>query len=277
VWKNEGEAAGDQPDRTEIGPEHPEADAAHAETMRAQADAVRAQGDVMKAQAETIMAQAANVPAPSATVPVEAETVRVHAEAVVTEADSGVAQAEAVLEHAEALKAEAESVLPQPKTAVAPAICNAEEADPDGEARFRIFVIDTGWNSHARKVLHENFALIRDLNREDPIYFLDRDTSVALLRRHRSLVGRDPIILVQDMRAARSGDAGDLPGFRLHLGLLRDKNTALAALQMFARFMSMNRSAKDLEAVVRRKLRMEGFSGAIEIIGGSTVTELIRI
>jgi hypothetical protein len=126
-------------------------------------------------------------------------------------------------------------------------------------------------------VLHENFALIRDLNREDPIYFLDRDTSVALLRRHRSLVGRDPIILVQDMRAARSGDAGDLPGFRLHLGLLRDKNTALAALQMFARFMSMNRSAKDLEAVVRRKLRMEGFSGAIEIIGGSTVTELIRI
>ena len=251
---NDGEAAGDQPDQTGIGPAESEPDPAHAAAMRAQAEAMRAQAEAVKTQAKAMKAHVESSPAQAETVRVEQETVRVQAGADQAQTASGVAQVEAVLDHAEA------EAIPKPvEPGVALAERDAAEDDPDGDARFRIFVIDTGWNSDARKILNENFALIRDLNREDPVYFLDRDTSLALLRKHRSLVGRDPIILVQDMRPIRDGRT-DRPGFRLHLGLLRDKNTALAALQMFARFMSM-----------------EGFSGAMEVIGGSSVHEFVRV
>jgi hypothetical protein len=46
-----------------------------------------------------------------------------------------------------------------------------------------------GWLEFASRVLLEKFALIRDLNCKDPVYFLDCDMSVALLRQHRSLIG----------------------------------------------------------------------------------------
>ena len=36
-------------------------------------------------------------------------------------------------------------------------------------SRFDIFIIDTGWNSPARKVLQDNFRLFRDLQKENPI------------------------------------------------------------------------------------------------------------
>ena len=62
-------------------------------------------------------------------------------------------------------------------------------------SRFRIFIVDSGWNSPARKVLHDNFHLIRDLQKETPIYFLGRERSVELMRRYPALVGNDPIIL----------------------------------------------------------------------------------
>lgn len=137
------------------------------------------------------------------------------------------------------------------------------------DPRFRIFVIDTGWNSVARKVLKENLALIRDFNEDELVYFLDRDQSVALLRQHCALIGHDPIISVHDMRAIHRHAVHHVHGFRLHLGMLRKEDQALRALQMFARFLRTHRAAKNLDKVVRQTLHKQGLAGAIKVMGGA--------
>jgi hypothetical protein len=134
-------------------------------------------------------------------------------------------------------------------------------------SRFRIFVVDTDQNLVASKVLRENFALLLDINPNDPAYYLDRDRSIDLLRQHTKLIGRDPIIIVQDMHPVRQSGGG-AHGFRVHLGLLHKERDVLQALQMFARFMRKNSAAKNLDMEAREKLLREGFAGAIEIIGG---------
>lgn len=138
--------------------------------------------------------------------------------------------------------------------------------EPATPSRFRIFIIDSGWNSAARRVLHENFALMRDLQNEDPIYVLGKEKSIELIRRHPSLMGKDPIIAVHDQAAMDKGGTTGFHGFRLHLGLLRRPEQALLALQAFTRFLNTHRQSADLEADIRANLRREGIAGAIEII-----------
>ena len=48
------------------------------------------------------------------------------------------------------------------------------EYKPPSAPRFRIFIIDSGWNSMARRVLRHNFALIRRLYKEDLLYLLSQ-------------------------------------------------------------------------------------------------------
>jgi hypothetical protein len=139
------------------------------------------------------------------------------------------------------------------------------EAAPD-KPRFRIFIVDTGWDSPAHRVLKENFALLRDLQKDDPIYVLSREKSIELSRRHQERIGRDPVIAVHDMAAMGESGTTDFHGFRLNLGLMRTPQQALLALQNFVRFLSSHRQSADLEAEIRRDLRREGLAGAIEII-----------
>jgi hypothetical protein len=157
-----------------------------------------------------------------------------------------------------------ESAADQPPAETLPANPHRNGESPS-TSRFRIFIIDSGWNSAARRVLHENFALIRDLQKADPIYVLDREKSVEFMRRHGSRIGRDPIIAVHDMQALNKGGTTGFHGFRLSLGLLRTSEQALMGLQAFARFLVEHRNSADLEAAIRARLRREGLSGAIEI------------
>jgi hypothetical protein len=133
-------------------------------------------------------------------------------------------------------------------------------------SRFQIFIIDTGWHSPARKVLHENFAMLRALQQADPIYVLSAEKSLAFILGHPSLMGKGPIVSVHDLRALREGGTNGFHGFRLHLGLMHSEAQALLALQSFARFLATHRQSVDLEADIRRDLRREGIIGAIEII-----------
>ena len=132
--------------------------------------------------------------------------------------------------------------------------------------RFRIYIVDSGWNSAAHRVLVENFALIRDLQKDDPIYVLSREQSIEFQRHHGSRIGRDPIIAVHDMEALDQGGTTGFHGFRLVLGLLHTPQQALQGLQAFARFLATHRRSTDLEADIRADLRREGLMGAIEII-----------
>jgi hypothetical protein len=157
----------------------------------------------------------------------------------------------------------------QEDMASGPVANSAVRVDPREDSRFRIFVIDTGQHPVASKVLRENFALLQDVNRNDPAYYLDRDKSADLLCQHTRLIGRDPIIMVQDMRASHQRNADRAHGFRVHLGLLRKEQDVLPALQMFARFIRSQRAAKNLGIEAREKLIAEGFPAPIEIVGGN--------
>jgi hypothetical protein len=137
---------------------------------------------------------------------------------------------------------------------------------PPGALRFRIFIIDSGWNSVARRVLRHNFALIRRLQKEDLIYLLSRKQSVEFIRRHRSLIGRDPILAVHDLKAVGGRGTAGFHGFHLHLGILRTPRQTLMALQTFAHFVGTHRHSANLEADIRSGLRREGMLGAIEIL-----------
>jgi len=139
-------------------------------------------------------------------------------------------------------------------------------AGPANAPRFRIFIVDCGWNSPARRVLLDNFALIRELQQDDPIYVLSREKSIELARRYGSRIGRDPIIAVHDMAALERDGTTGFHGFRLSLGLLRTPQQALLGLQSFVRFLVTHRRSPDLEADIRANLRREGLMGAIEIM-----------
>ncbi len=135
--------------------------------------------------------------------------------------------------------------------------------------RFRIFVIDSGWNSIAGKVLRDNLALFNDLTPDHPTYLVDRATSVRLLRRHQEFVGCDPIISVHDLKAFERRRRGDVYGVRAHLGLLRDEKAVISLMQLLAGFLSRYQDSERFEDGVRRSLRLEGLQGAIEIIMGA--------
>ena len=79
---------------------------------------------------------------------------------------------------------------------------------------------ETDEPSTAPRFLVENFALIRNLQKDDPIYVLSREQAIAFQRQHGSRIGRDPIIAVHNMDALDRGGAAGFHGFGLSLGLL---------------------------------------------------------
>jgi hypothetical protein len=144
------------------------------------------------------------------------------------------------------------------------------------DPRFHIFVIDTGWNCAASKVLHDHIDIITHLNIDDELYVLDRATSIALLRHYPLQVGRDPTIAVHDLKPRHRHRIKHTHGFRMHLGILDEETQVLGALKMFARFLVTHRSAADIDRLVRQDLHRQGLAGAIQIIGGHEHHKLIE-
>jgi hypothetical protein len=150
------------------------------------------------------------------------------------------------------------------------------ENDPAPEtcgSRFRFFIIDSGWKSQSAKVIRDNFSMIREYLEGDALYVLSREQSLSLVRRHPDMIGKDPIIMVQDMHAhnyheeaGEDEDDDDYHGFRLNLGMIADGEIALDALQRFLRFVSIHRRSSDIERDVKDKLHRDGIKGSIEII-----------
>ena len=141
--------------------------------------------------------------------------------------------------------------------------------------RFHFFIIDSGRKSESAKVLRENFRMIREFQQNDPLYVLNREQSVALIRQHPALIGRDPVLLVHDLQAKGGSGESGYHGFRLCLGRIREGQHALAALQKFLRFIEAHRDSENIELAIREQLHRKGFEGAIEIIreGAAALTE----
>ena len=143
-------------------------------------------------------------------------------------------------------------------------------SEPAPEARFRVFVIDTGWNAPAHRVLRRQIPLFDTLIGNTPTYWLDRKTSVALLRKHQELIGRDPILVVHDPGAVKRSQGLGVHGLRIYLGLLRSEHALARALQMVIHFLARHEASGDLEAEVHSRLQLEGLTGAVAIMAGGT-------
>jgi hypothetical protein len=144
------------------------------------------------------------------------------------------------------------------------------------DPRFHIFVIDSGWNCAASKVVADHIDILTHLNIDDELYVLDRATSLALLRHYPLQVGRDPTIAVHDLKPRHRHRVRHTHGFRMHLGILDDEHQVLGALKMFARFLVTHRNADDIDQLVREDLHRQGIAGAIQIIGGHEHHKLIE-
>jgi hypothetical protein len=81
--------------------------------------------------------------------------------------------------------------------------------------RFRIFIVDTGWDSPVHRVLRENFWLLRELQKDDPICVLGRERSVEYMRYHHARTSDDPIPAVHDMSETTGDGIAGFHGFRL--------------------------------------------------------------
>ncbi|HWO99308.1 MAG TPA: hypothetical protein VNL74_01605 [Methylococcus sp.] len=141
-----------------------------------------------------------------------------------------------------------------------------ETATPTSRARFRFFIVDSGWNSPAARVIRENFEKIREFQDGDPLYVLSKAQSTEILRRNPHFIGKDPIIFVRDMNARGPADGDEYHGFHLNLGVIKDPIKALAALQEFLNFLAAHRHSLDIERDIRQKLHRDGLVGMIEVI-----------
>jgi hypothetical protein len=64
--------------------------------------------------------------------------------------------------------------VPQEAIVIEPQSSMRETEESLASPRFQIIIIDAGWNSAAHKVLQENFGLLRDLQKGDPIYVVEQ-------------------------------------------------------------------------------------------------------
>ena len=140
------------------------------------------------------------------------------------------------------------------------------------EQRFHIFLVDTGWNAPVSKAVRHQLPLIYEYQKQDALYILTHEQSVAALKNAPYLIGKDPTILVYDLYAHDESAAGKFRGFRLNLGVMRNPEQALARLQEFVRFVHEHRSAVCLEKEVRREMHREGIDGMIKILGENLET-----
>lgn len=149
----------------------------------------------------------------------------------------------------------------------------AGSPDPKGK-RFDIFLIDSGWNSAVAKLVRSHIATIAGFEKQDSIYILTPEQSIAVIKNSPKLIGHDPIILVYDRYAPSDRKDRGYRGFRLNLGLVKSPEQALARLQELLRFIALNRTVVPLDRAVRKELYREGLDGMVKVLREAT-TELI--
>lgn len=155
---------------------------------------------------------------------------------------------------------EPESACPSPEEP------EMEPEKPISLARFHFFIIDSGWKSVSAKVIRDNFKMIREFQSHDPLYVLSQEQSIALIRANPDWIGKDPIILVHDLHAKGGEGVSGYCGFRLCLGLIKNSEQALTAMQEFLRFVHNHRRSHNIEKEIQAKLHREGIEGAIEVL-----------
>jgi len=137
---------------------------------------------------------------------------------------------------------------------------------PEITPRFRLFIVNTGWQSEASEVLEENLENFKSLMGSIPVYALSKEQSRQVLLSDPDRVGTDPCLLLIDQRASGGQGANGYHGFRLSLGRATNKSEALEIFQTFTLFIVTHMSSTDIERQVRKRLQKEGFQSAFEVL-----------
>lgn len=132
--------------------------------------------------------------------------------------------------------------------------------------RFVFFLIDSGWNTTCTRIVRENLDMITRFQNNDPLYILTREQSIALLKRHPHMIGKDPILLARDLHAGKGQCSNDYHGFHLNMGMVWEPNRAADGLRQFLNFLSTHRHSSNIENDIRQKLHRDGLQGAIEVL-----------
>ena len=135
----------------------------------------------------------------------------------------------------------------------------------DSHLNLDIYIIDSGWNSLAHRHLEGELELFKAYIIEHNVHVLSRKQSVAFLKRHHELIGRDPIIAVVD-RLARNMNNPDGFGTCLELGMIDDPARIDWLLKMFVRVINSKSEILDIANTFRKHNYKEGIKGTIEII-----------
>ena len=137
--------------------------------------------------------------------------------------------------------------------------------DIESRLRLDIYIIDSGWDSLAHNYLQSVIDLFKAYLTDHNLYILSPEQSVAFLKEHPRLIGKDPIIAVVD-KLARALDNPDGFGTRLELGLIKDPYRIEWLIKMFLRIVNDRKEILDIAYTFRKYNHKEGIRGAIEII-----------
>jgi hypothetical protein len=166
--------------------------------------------------------------------------------------------------------------LPWPSTAQnepapSPTAKTAESAAVPSTSHRRVldvFLVDSGWNNEVGKAVRENLPVFADYLHGQRFYVLSEEQSLDFIRRHPSLVGADPILIVLDREAAQQNNPKGF-GFRLCLGHMRNPEAAISMLK-WAIQLSMATNGPEMATIVKESGHRQTIQGTIELIGEGT-------
>lgn len=128
-----------------------------------------------------------------------------------------------------------------------------------------VFLVDSGWNNEVGNAVRENLPIFAGYLKGQRFYVLTKDQSLNFIRRHPSLVGADPILIVLDREAVKQATSKGY-GFRLCLGYMRNPEAALSMLK-WAIQLSMASNGPEMASIVRESGHRQTIQGTIELIG----------
>ncbi|WP_373650811.1 hypothetical protein [Schlesneria sp. DSM 10557] len=128
-----------------------------------------------------------------------------------------------------------------------------------------VFLIDSGWNNEVGKAVRENLPIFANYLEGQRFFVLNETQSLTYIKRHPSLVGADPVLIVLDRKAVKERSPKGF-GFRLCLGHMRNPDAAISMMK-WAIQLSMASNGDQMATLVRESGHRQTIQGTIELIG----------
>jgi len=128
-----------------------------------------------------------------------------------------------------------------------------------------IYIIDSGWDTVAHRVLQRSMPLVKSYLKEHNLFVLSQEYSLEVLRNHPELIGKDPVIMVVDRLARKLKNPHGF-GARVMLGQVHLESHVFKLIKMFLRIVNTHEQALDIAHTFQEHNYKEGVKGALDII-----------